>query len=61
MYQRFTDIERVSKAMKALEQINVEDPCYSEACQQIQSQLHQAISHESGHHAHMSQYSNLNN
>ncbi len=60
MYERFSDLERVSKAMKALEQYNSEDPCYTETCQQIKNQLHQAISHETGYHSGMSQYSNLN-
>ncbi|MCF6137513.1 hypothetical protein [Pseudalkalibacillus berkeleyi] len=61
MYERYSDIEKVCKAMKTLEDINGKDPCYSTACTDIQSQLHEAISFESGYQLNMSKYANVQN
>ncbi|WP_349407512.1 hypothetical protein [Pseudalkalibacillus sp. SCS-8] len=59
MYERYSDIERVTKAMQALQQIDAKHQCYSTSCESIQHQLNEAIAFEAGHHPDMSRYSKL--
>ncbi|MCF6408169.1 hypothetical protein [Pseudalkalibacillus salsuginis] len=58
MYERHHDIERVTKAMNALEGLN--EPCYEGVCERIRDQLENAIAFESGYHRDMSKYSSMN-
>jgi hypothetical protein len=57
MYDRFTDIERISKAVKMLEQLNGEYACYGGVCQTVRQELEKAISYETGIHPDMTRYS----
>ncbi|WP_261129047.1 hypothetical protein [Bacillus sp. Marseille-Q3570] len=55
MYDRYSDIERVTQAMKALK--SLDEPCYEDACKNISDELHDAIAFETGNHRDMSRYS----